>query len=189
MELTLKIRLLLLALYEFKYNGKLYELGELFSKSGVKISRIEIEEIARTLSEDGLLKTITVKETIYGQISVDGVEFLEENKFFSGSSYLPKDRIKPLEREILRNKLNELYTAVLQTELASEVPSEVLEREVEELKALLNLLGRHSWLQILKGKFLEIAAEKLPHTELSELLQDFELSSGKGGDVSNKSTN
>lgn len=182
MELTLKIRLLLLALYEHKYNGKLYELGEIFNKNGIKISQIEIEEIARTLSEDDLLKTLTVRETIYGQITVDGVEFLEENSFFSGSSYLPQDRIKPLERELMRNKLNEFHTALLESELGNIVPSDILEKEMEELKALLNILGKHSWLQILKGKLFELGEGKVSQSEIGDLMQIFEQSSKIQGD-------
>ena len=177
MELTLKIRLLLLALYENKYNGKLYDLGEIYYKNGIKISQIEIEEITRTLCEDSLLKTISVKSSIYGQITVDGVEFLEENNFFSGSSYLPKDRIKPLERELLRNKLNELHTALLESELGNATPSDILEKEMEELKALLNILGRHSWLQILKGKLIELGDGKVSQLELNNLQQTFEENS------------
>lgn len=174
MELTLKIRLLLLALYEHKYNGKLYKLGDIFGKNGIKISQIEIEEIAKTLSEDDLIKTLTVEETIYGQITVDGVEFLEENNFFSSSSYLPQDRIKPLDRELMRNKLNKLHTTLLDSKLGNIVPKEILEKEMEELKALLNILGKHSWLQILKGKLIEMGEGQLNAQAIDQLLEIIE---------------
>ncbi|WP_157578716.1 hypothetical protein [Pontibacter roseus] len=170
----MKIRYLLLALYEHKYNGKLYEVGEVFASSGIRCNPIECREIARTLEEDGLVKTLTVEDTVYAQISTDGVEFLDENNFFTGSSYLPQDRIKPLQREVLGNKLDELCQRLRESSLGKVISDATLDREMAELRSLLNLLGRRSWVQILKGKVYELATGKLSQEEINHLLQDFD---------------
>lgn len=174
MKLNMKLRYLLLALYEHKYNGKLYEIEEIFADNGIRISQFETEELARTLTEDGMIKTISIGETIYAQITVDGVEYLEESNFFTASSYLPQDRIKPLEREILRSKLDELHTQLMASELGNLLPEVTLVTEMEELKSLLNTLGKRSWIQILKGKVYEIGIGKISQEEINKLLQNFE---------------
>lgn len=171
----MKLRYLLLALYEYKYNGKLYEIGEIFSKNSIPISLEEIQEIAKTLTEDGLIRTMSIGDTLYSQISVDGVEYLDENNYFTGSNYLPQDRITPLERELLRNKLDLLQAQLQESRLGKIVPWVTLTLEVEELKILLNILGRHSWLQILKGKLFELSAGHLSQEEINQVLQMFEV--------------
>jgi hypothetical protein len=178
MELSRKLRLLLLALYEYKYNGKLYELGEIFSTNGIPICLEEIQEIAKTLTEDGLIRTMSIGDTLYSQITVDGVEYLDENNFFTGGNYLPQDRIKPLERELLCNKLDLLQAQLQESRLGKIVPQVTLALEVEELKVLLNILGRHSWIQILKGKLFELSADHLSQEEINQVLQMFEVHAG-----------
>ncbi|MHC2990773.1 hypothetical protein OB13_03950 [Pontibacter sp. HJ8] len=171
----MKLRYLLLALYEYKYNGKLYEIEAIFSTNGIAISRVEAQEIAKTLTEDGLIRTMSIGETLYSQITVDGVEYLEENNYFTGSTYLPQDRIKPLERELLRDKLDLLQAQLQESRLGKIVPAVTIAMEVEELKNLLNILGRHSWIQILKGKLFEMSAGYLSQVELHHALQMFEV--------------
>lgn len=174
MELNMKIRYLLLALYEYKYNGKLYEVGEVFASNGIKISPEECLEIAQTLQEDGLIKTLLIEDTIYAQILADGVEYLEDNNFFSGSSYLPLDRIKPLQREVFRNKLDEICILLQKLPIGDRIPAETLNWEMDELRNLLNILGKRSWLQIFKGKVLELTSGKATQEELNGLLRYFE---------------
>jgi len=183
MELTMKIRYLLLVLYEYKYNGKLYELGEILAKNGLKVTNAELEEIASTLSADNLLNTLSIGDTIYGQITVDGVEFLEENNFFSGKSYLPHDKIKPLERERMCTKLDELQARLQESAIGKLVPKEAITTEIEDLKSLLGILGKHSWMQILKGKLYEFGVGKVSQEEISRLIQSFDTQSASEGSL------
>jgi hypothetical protein len=170
MELTVKIRILLLALYEHKYNGKLYELGEILANNGIKVNPKEMEGICEMLSSEGLLKILSIRKTIYGQITVDGVEFLEENNFFGGSSYRPQDKIKPLEWELMHNRIDEMQRSLLKSRLATMIDAGLLALEMEELKALQNVLGRRNWLQILKGKLFELSKGQINISEIDQLL-------------------
>jgi hypothetical protein len=174
MELTLQTRYLLLALYDYRYNGKYYELGDVFSSHGITISRLEVDEIARSLLEAGLVRALQIENTLFVQISLDGVDYVEENDFFADSSYIPQDRLKPLERELVRHKLTALHLQLQATELGVLVTPEMLRREIEELDALLNILGKRSWLQILKGKVYEMSQESSAATTCYSILQEFE---------------
>ena len=181
MELTMKIRYLLLSLYEYKYNGKLYELGEIFSNNGLKVTHSELEEIASTLTADNFLNTLSIGDAIYGQITIDGVEFLEENNFFSGKNYLPHDKIKPLERERMCNRLDDLQARLQESAIGKFVPQEAISAEFEDLKSLLGILGKHSWMQTLKGKLFEFGVGKVSQEEINRLIQSFENQSTSEG--------
>ena len=183
MKHTMKVRYLLLSLYEYKYNGKLYELGEILSNNGLKATHVELEEIASTLTADNLLNTLTIGDTIYGQITIDGVEFLEENNFFSGKTYLPHDKIKPLEREKMCNKLDDLLARIQESAIGKFVPKEAISSEIEDLKSLLSILGKHSWMQILKGKLYEFGVGRLSQEEINRLIQSFDTQSTSEGNL------
>ncbi|MDX5418837.1 MAG: hypothetical protein LPK09_06450 [Hymenobacteraceae bacterium] len=174
MELSKKIRFLLLALYEKKYNGKYYDIEELYRENAIRINQHEVTELAKTLENDGLIIKMPLGGKIFAKLSLDGSDFLEENNFFIESSYLPQDRLKPLEKEILSNRLDTFYEEVIKPLLGDLVPAAEIEKEINELRSLLHILGRRSWIQILKGKFLEMSKGKIAKEEMDELLNTFD---------------
>ncbi|WP_242918931.1 hypothetical protein [Pontibacter liquoris] len=173
MEVAVNIRFLLLALYEKKYDGKWYDVADLFTSHHLEIVQVEAKEIVDTLTKDGLIRSIAIGDKFLAQITADGVEFLEESNFFNESTYIPKDRILPLQRELLRHQMDEFTMRMLQSEYGPSIPAVEFLKEVEELKALLNILGQKSWLQIMKSKFREIFSDSVPQEVLEEMLRNY----------------
>ena len=174
MELDFKKRFLLLALCEKKYDGKFYDAAGLFSTNKIDVSPAELKDALDLLGSEHLVKTFFISDRYLVQITVDGVEFLEENSFFDERNEAVRDRMKPLQREILRHQLDDFTLRVCQSDLGKQLDHEQFVKEIEELKALLNILGRKHWMQILKGKFYEFCDGNMPLRRLKKILDAFE---------------
>ncbi|MBF9253749.1 hypothetical protein I2I11_10630 [Pontibacter sp. 172403-2] len=176
METEFKKRFLLLGLCERKYDGKYYDAAGLFAANRISATPAELKEILEMLGNDHLVKYFYIGERYLVQITMDGVEFLEESNFFEEKSYVVYDMIKPLQREILRYRLDDFTARICQSDIGAMLNRDEFMKEAEELKVLLNVLGRKHWMQMLKGKFYELCQGNVPLRRLKKILDAFENS-------------
>jgi len=174
MEEEFKNHFLLLALYEKRYDGKFYDVAGLFSANNIDIAPVELMGTLEALGNEHLVKSFFIGERYLSQITMDGIEFLEENNFFDQNNYAVRDRIKPLQREILRHKLDDFTQRICRSDIGAKLNQDEFIKEAEELKMLLNILGRKNWMQMLKGKFYELCQGNVPLRRLKKIMDIFE---------------
>lgn len=140
---------ILKGLYEKKFDGKFYDLQPFL----VAVTLNELYQIARALENDGLIKMVASKDSVHGEITLRGVEVIEGEE--TDLAYQPKDKFSSDESRTLKAKINELGDRLSRIEVGQQITYDDLIQELEELKKLLDVLGKKNWLQILKGKLVD----------------------------------
>lgn len=172
MKTSEKKNLILKALYEHGLNGETYDISELVS-SYTAIKSIELSALAKSLARADLIKMTATREAIYVELTAEGAEYVEDNITDStqSHSYQPKDSFSESEKDTILEKLNDLTDKLQQVQLGQEVTYDDLRAEIQEMKQLLNVLGKKQWFQVLKGKMIDAGLGSLL-SEAFSLLSD-----------------
>ncbi|WP_276366172.1 hypothetical protein [Chryseolinea sp. H1M3-3] len=140
---------ILKGLYERKFDGKIYDLRPFLPTATLT----ELYQIAKALENDGLIKMVASKDSVHGEITLSGVEVIDAEE--TDLAYQPKDKFNPDESRTLKAKIDELGDRLSRMEVGQQITYDDLIHELEELKKLVDVLGKKNWLQILKGKLVD----------------------------------
>lgn len=139
-----------------KLNTKLYD----FSRDRDKLDFLKILREDTMIEKENHLKECRQvgcdfpKERDYGLFVIDQeIDSINEYFVFEPKS---KDKFSPEEEANLHNKLNEIIDKLNKQGLGQEIIYE----EIESLKNHFNL-GKRNWFQLLKGKVIDLALEKV----------------------------
>jgi DNA-binding MarR family transcriptional regulator len=174
MKTSEKKNLILKALYEQGLNGECYDVGKLLS-SYTTFKAGELRAITKSLADADLIKMTSTREAIYVELTADGAEYIEDNIDDSSrpGSYQPMDNFSDSEKDTILDKLNDLTDKLKEIQLGQEVTYEDLRAELQEMKQLLNVLGKKHWFQVLKGKMIDAGLGSLSGEAFSVLLDAF----------------
>lgn len=151
MKIKDKKLILLKSLYAKRFDGNYYNVEEIISNSG-QTNSSESDSIAKSLAEEGLINIVSDKAGTDAMITSVGVEYIDD---LCVENYDPQDLIDPIEKEILKSKLDELSERLKRIEVGQQITYDDLMDEMETLKKLLNVLGKKDWRQMLKGKLVD----------------------------------
>lgn len=145
-----KLDFLMNSLY-LVFNDRFYSIEILLKLKGVVYREKEPEELGENLCKKGYINTLSSYSFSYAQLTVKGASYVERK-------LKSKDKEKVKKREELLNKkvdevLNKLETLGYGQEIIFE--------EIEELKSLSGKLKQKTWVQLLKGKVLDLVIDKI----------------------------
>jgi tetrahydromethanopterin S-methyltransferase subunit B len=151
MKIKDKKLILLKSLYTKRFDGNYYNVEEIIGNS-VQTNKSESDSIAKELADEGLINIVSDKAGTDALITSVGVEYIEDLRV---ENYDPQDLIDPIEKEILKSKLDELSERLKKLEVGQQITYDDLMNEMETLKKLLDILGKKDWRQMLKGKLVD----------------------------------
>ena len=169
MKIKDKKLILLKSLYTKRFDGKYYDVETILGGLG-QTSRDESYSIAKSLSDEGLIKIVATKDSTHAEITSSGVERVE---YLDIESYAPQDLIDPAERETIKTKLDEFSERLKRIEVGQQITYDDLIDEIETLKKLLNILGKKEWTQILKGKLVDAGFGSVADKVFDILIETF----------------
>lgn len=169
MKIKDKKLILLKSLYTKKFDEKYHNVEEIIGNSG-QTSRSESDSIAKSLAEEGLINIVSDKAGTDAMITSVGVEYIEDH---SVENYNPQDLIDPIEKEILKSKLDELSERLKRIEVGQQITHDDLMDEMDTLKKLLDVLGKKDWRQMLKGKLVDAGFGSVANEVFDLLIQTF----------------
>jgi hypothetical protein len=154
---------ILTSLYEKKYDGMYHSVLEILGTT-----HSEAFKLASALENDGLIKVVSSKDSVDAEITTAGVEWIEDN---GHTDYAPQDPISESERKILIQKIDELAQRLSRLEHGQDIIYTDIDKHLEEVKTLLNVLGKKNWVQVLTGGLLEAGLGEIS-PEVKEVLID-----------------
>lgn len=162
---------LLKILYLKKFDGKYYDTVKILEQFGTTNYQ-EAKNISKSLSDEGYIKIISGKHSIEAIIEPSGIEFIEdlderENR------YEPSDNFEKQEKEVIKQKLDEFSVRLSKIEVGQQIIYDDFLEEIENLKRLLNILGKKDWTQILKGKLVDAGFGSLLETVGKLIIETF----------------
>lgn len=152
------------------YPGYLYVKD--YANEKFKSSMKEEQIFVDRLHEDNLAKSLGDPDHRM-QITTKGIRIVESggySKWKDGTqeksknentSYHPSDKFSESERDIVSERLDELFQKLERLELGQKLIYDDIMDEIEELKTLTGVLGKKNWGETLKGKFIEWGLAKL----------------------------
>jgi hypothetical protein len=147
--------LLLDELYNRRFDGLRYRAESLMSK--YDCNREESLKLAKSLKSEGYISLTQTKEGNYVQIEYAGIEFLEDmESAIPLKEYQPKDYFTSEDKKEIFKRLDLMNQQLVKIQLGQEITYNDLYDEISELKALTNILGKKDWIQILKGKLIDL---------------------------------
>lgn len=89
MKQSEKLDLILKQLYDFKFDGRYYDIAEILSNKGCEVSFDEAFSLGRRLQSEGLIKFIGTKDGASATLTSEGVEYSESDSYtFKGSAVI-----------------------------------------------------------------------------------------------------
>lgn len=146
-----KKSIVLNTLYERRFDGNLHDIEDLVDTSGYT----EAYQIGKALQDEGLINAVISKDSVDVQITAYGIEFLEEAEEHDELEYAPQDRFNENEIEVMKTKIDELTERIRAMEVGQQITYDDVMVEFQEMKALLTVLGKKNWIEILKGKMAD----------------------------------
>lgn len=140
-------------LYTHRFDGQTYDVMEILRKFG-PINYSEAYGITKTLADDGYVKMTATKDGVDAEITANGVALIESEGLCE-DSYVPSDMMDYVEKEQIKERLDEFSERLKRMEVGQQITYEDLMAELETLKKLLNVLGKKDWGHILKGKLVD----------------------------------
>lgn len=165
-------------LYDRKFDGNNYDLEKLNEE--LSINRDEALQIGKSLSDSGLIKIIATKDGVHRKIFPLGIEFIEEEKFIE-TTYSPNDPFNTDEKIKVIRRLDEFGYRLSKIEKGQEVIYDDISEQIDELKELINVLGKKDWSQAMKGKLIDAGYGALVSKAGDLLLEIFKKQDLLGG--------
>lgn len=155
-----KKRIVLLALYEYRFNDNYYHVSAILERENIQASLNEIVEICDSLESEQLIRVIPHENSDEAAITAKGVQKVEEyhNSF---SEYSPPDKIPPEEQKIITKRLDELLERITKLEVGQQITYDDLQGEINELKSLVKVLGKKNFFEVVKGKCIDFGLGEL----------------------------
>lgn len=169
MNFSEKKKQALLALYQKRFDGRYYDIAELLEEIQIEVTNSESYHIGQSLEEDGFMKVYPSKDGSFGEITADGVEYIEEGLFNNYKTDFSEEEII-----ITNDKLDQLIEQLHKLELGQEITYEDLTAEINELRELVYTLKKKTWFETLKGKMITIGLGQLTEKGFSLIERIFE---------------
>ena len=148
MKFKYKKELLLKLLYEKRFDGKYYSIGELFIEEKIIIELQEEFQLADSLLAIGHITGSKNKLGTSCRINYEGIEWIEDNINL-------EEYYGPRERKEISEKLDEFGKSLKELKLGQQVIYDDFHEEFQELKRLLGLLRKKEWIAIFKGVLIQ----------------------------------
>lgn len=133
--------------------GKFIEVSELL-KDHQETSLDEAIDLGQALEARGYVKLSFSKTNSAVAITALGREYVEEN-ILEDILYDPNDKMTNDEQRDLSKKLDEVIERIKKLELGQQIIHDGIIEEINDLKPLLNVLGKKDWKQLLLGKLVD----------------------------------
>jgi len=145
-----KEELLLTKLYKLQ-GDRLYSIKEILLANGiVMVSDTEEYDLANYLEEKGFVENNSTKDGAFVRIIMSGIDYVEN----LGTKTIKES---PSENGEMDKKLD----LILEKLELLDTGHEVLFEEIEELRDLYGKLNKKNWIELLKGKLLDISISQL----------------------------
>lgn len=147
------------------FNDNLYSIEYLLELNDVSYRSGEPQELGKNLYKKGYIEVADeYTKTHLGKLTVKGASYVERKKKSTGKK-------RTLKRE---KELNEKVDIVLEKLQKLGYGQEIIFEEIEELKSLSGKLKKKTWIQLLKGKVVDLAMEQVINKETaSYILETF----------------
>ncbi len=122
-------------------------------KPFLKLPEVEIKRMLKKLNQDGYIELCEIQYTCY-IISFEGITFKENGGYHSQKE--SEDVNPKFDYQEICNKLEEVLTGIKRNELATEIVYD----ELQEMKEASKMLDKKNWVQLLKGKLIDLAFDK-----------------------------
>jgi len=142
-----KMDLLIVKLKSIKGKG-LILVNEILEGNGIHLSEVEVTELIEELVKKGFVKYHDRMGPSVIRITV------------KGELYVEKKLTKKIEREAnveMNNKIDLIIHELQKLGLGQEI----IFSEIEEMRGLYSKVPKKNWIQILKGKIVELSVEKI----------------------------
>lgn len=164
-----KYHVILKSLY-FLDNGY-YEVSDLLAEYQ-DTPHNESFDIGKGLERKGYVKFIGSKGGASIELNAYGREYVEE-ELLKETVYEPSDYFTEIEKNDIATKLNELLDRITTLENGQQIIYDDFEKEFENLKVLLNVLGKKDWKQLLFGKLVDAGLGAIAGNVLSAVVSIF----------------
>lgn len=138
-----------------------YSIEKIFELNGIKYRNDETKEIADDLFKRGYLSTnrgyITNDQV---KISVKGARYIER-------------KLSQQKNNIKNGVLDKKIDIIIEQLTKLGFGQEIIFNEIDELRGLQNKLSKKSWSQLLKGKLVDLALDKLITVEIAKTVYEY----------------
>lgn len=143
------------------YGDENYSIGKILELNGIKLRSGEGREIGEDLRRRGYVMLLDqYGESDLAKISVKGSGYIErKNKQIKGSK--------------ASTSLDKKLDNIIQQLVKLGYGQEVIFNEIEELKELQHKLSKKSWSQLLKGKLVDLALDKVISKEVATFTYEY----------------
>lgn len=143
------------------FGDPFYSVSKIFRLNNIKFREGEPREICEDLKRRGYV----ILKDEYGQkddvkISVKGAAYVERKN---------KKKLKEKKADNLEEKLNHIIEHLINLGYGQEI----IFNEIEELRGLQYKLSKKSWSQLLKGKLLDLALDKVLSKETAGFVYEY----------------
>lgn len=143
------------------FGDEMYSIEQIFTLNNIKHRDNETREIAEDLSKRGY---IILKDQYIGsdkvKISVKGARYIER-----------KHRADKTSKN--KNELDQKIDIILEQLIKLGYGQEIIFNEIDELRALQHKLSKKSWSQLLKGKLIDLALDKLITVDIAKSVYEY----------------
>jgi hypothetical protein len=153
-------------LYEV-FNDNFYSIRAMLDLNFIEYRKDEPEELGAILSKKGYVLTKGYGKDNYVKLTVKGASYVERKR-----KATDKKKAKKKEEEI-----NKKIDVVLEKLESLGYSQEIIFEEIEELKSSSHKLNKKNWVQLLKGKVIDLAVSQVINKETASYILDI-LSEG-----------
>jgi len=143
------------------FGDEMYSIEKIFILNNIKLRDNETREIAEDLSKRGY---IILKDQYIGsdkvKLSVKGARYIER-----------KHKIDKTSKN--KNELDQKIDTILEQLIKLGYGQEIIFNEIDELRALQHKLSKKSWSQLLKGKLVDLALDKLITVDIAKSVYEY----------------
>lgn len=133
--------------------GKFIEVSELL-QDYQETSLDEAIDLGKALESKGYVNVSYSKSNSAVSITSLGREYVEDN-IFQEIKYEPSDMISKEEQREFSKKLDEVIERLKNLELGQQIIYDDIIEDINDLKSLLNVLGKKDWKQLFLGKLFD----------------------------------
>lgn len=162
-------KIVLLGLYDFRIEGGFKSLNYFFNDQNM-ITRHQSKLIFNHLDEKGFVKGRVNSSGYIAEITFKGIKYVEEY-LLRYRTYNTIDKFSESEKSDVLLKLDDLLVRIKKIELGQQIIHDSFEDEINELKVLINILGKKNWKQLLLGKLVDTGLGSVT-APISEILID-----------------
>lgn len=143
------------------FGDEMYSIEKIFTLNNIKHRDKETREIAEDLSKRGYL---ILKDQYIGsdkvKLSIKGARYIER-------------KLKTNKTSKSKNELDQKIDTILEQLIKLGYGQEIIFNEIDELRTLQHKLSKKSWSQLLKGKLVDLALDKLITVDIAKSVYEY----------------